>query len=275
MSDTAAPTLKSLSVPEVIYLDGVTRGVTVTIGAADSGSGVKAAQVWLSRSFTQVESDGQTWVSDTIHFDGTVDPFNDGRSTLNWALSPETETGTYGVVSVYLVDSEGNERTYAPADLKALGIRTDFRISAFDAVITGGKGKDVLKGGSGKDKLNGGLGLDTLAGGKGQDAFVFSTKPGKTNRDKVTDFTVNDDSLWLDNAVFRKLGTGSDPQPSKLTKAFFTIGDKAKDKNDYVVYNKKTGVLSYDADGSGKAKAVEFAQLKKGLFLKYDDFFVI
>ncbi|MFD0463284.1 hypothetical protein ACFQY9_17050 [Microvirga aerilata] len=42
-----------------------------------------------------------------------------------------------------------------------------------------------------------------------------------------------------------------------------------------MIYNRKIGVLSYDADGSGKGKAVEFAQLKKGLALKYDDLFVI
>ncbi|MBM6583935.1 calcium-binding protein [Microvirga sp. BT689] len=275
MSDTAAPTLKSLSFPEVIYLDGVSRGITLTIGAADSGSGVKAAQVWLSHSFTQVESDGQTWVSDTIYFDGAIDPFNDGSSTFRWVLAPETETGLYAILSVYLVDAEGNERTYAPAEVKSLGVRTNLRIDAFDNVFTGGKGKDVLKGGSGDDKLNGGLGLDTLTGGKGQDAFVFSTKPAKTNRDKVTDFNTKDDSLWLDNAVFRKLGTGSDAVPVPLKKGFFTIGSKAKDANDYVLYNKTTGVLSYDADGSGSTAAVAFAQLKKGLALTSSDFFVI
>ncbi|MDF2974138.1 MAG: hypothetical protein K0R61_4588, partial [Microvirga sp.] len=32
---------------------------------------------------------------------------------------------------------------------------------------------------------------------------------------------------------------------------------------------------SYDADGSGKGQAVEFALLKNKATLKYDDFFVI
>jgi 16S rRNA U516 pseudouridylate synthase RsuA-like enzyme len=76
--------------------------------------------------------------------------------------------------------------------------------------------------------------------------------------------------------VFKKLGTkGSAQKPVKLDKKFFTVGDKAKDKDDYVIYNKKTGVLSYDADGSGKGQAVEFALLKNKASLKYDDFFVI
>ena len=50
---------------------------------------------------------------------------------------------------------------------------------------------------------------------------------------------------------------------------------KAKDKNDYVIYNNKKGVLSYDADGSGKGKAVEIATLSKNLKMTYKDFFVI
>jgi hypothetical protein len=34
-------------------------------------------------------------------------------------------------------------------------------------------------------------------------------------------------------------------------------------------------VLLYDADGSGKGKAVEIATLAKGLALKASDFFVV
>ncbi len=53
------------------------------------------------------------------------------------------------------------------------------------------------------------------------------------------------------------------------------MGDKAKDRNDYIVYDKKTGVLSYDPDGSGAKKAVEIATLQVKASLTYKDFFVI
>jgi Ca2+-binding RTX toxin-like protein len=133
-----------------------------------------------------------------------------------------------------------------------------------------------LVGGAGNDKLYGKGGKDVLTGNGGQDIFVFDTKPNtKTNRDTVRDFSVADDTIWLSDRYFKKLGKGSEASPTKLKKAFFKVADKAKDKNDYLVYNKKTGVLSYDVDGSGAAKAVEIAKLAKNLKLTQDDFFIV
>jgi Ca2+-binding RTX toxin-like protein len=153
---------------------------------------------------------------------------------------------------------------------------------AGDDYLDGGPGKDRVLGGLGHDTVNGGYGNDVLYGQTGGDAFMFDAKLGtartdrKVNFDKVADFNVKADSFWLDNAVFKKLGgKGSEDHPAKLKKAFFTIGDHAQDKNDYLIYDSKTGVLSYDADGSGAKAAVEFAKLKKDLKLSYHDFFVI
>jgi VCBS repeat-containing protein len=143
-------------------------------------------------------------------------------------------------------------------------------------VLKGGSGKDVFKGGAGDDKLSGGGGNDTLWGEKGLDIFVFDTALGtsstdrRVNFDTIKDFSVRDDSFQLDNDIFKKVG-----KVGKLNKNYFTIGDKAKDKNDYIVYNSKTGVLSYDADGFGKGKAIEFAQLSRNLKMTEKDFFVI
>jgi len=136
--------------------------------------------------------------------------------------------------------------------------------------------------------IKGEYGNDTLLGDGRQDFFVFNTKLGtsktdrKVNFDAIKDFKVVDDSIWLDdkifkNAALKKLGKGaSEASPKQLTSKFFKIGDKAKDKDDYIVYNKKTGVLSYDADGSGsKHKAVEFANIGKNLALTSKDLFMI
>ncbi len=124
--------------------------------------------------------------------------------------------------------------------------------------------------------LWGGLGNDVLTGGAGRDVFVFDTKPhSSTNRDKIADFSVRDDGIWLDNAVVTKLGAGSESRPVQLKSGFFVKGDKAKDANDYVLYDPSKGVLFYDADGSGRGKAVEIATLSKNLSLTYKDFLVI
>lgn len=142
--------------------------------------------------------------------------------------------------------------------------------------LVGGRGADVFRGLGGNDTLAGGLGKDVLSGGEGRDIFVFDTKPNtKANLDTVKDFFVKDDSIWLDNAVFKKIGKGSIERPGKLKKDFFTLGTKAADKNDYVFYDPKKGALYYDADGSGGKTAIQIASLKKGLKMKATDFFVI
>jgi len=142
-------------------------------------------------------------------------------------------------------------------------------------VLIGSSGRDTLQGGDGDDRLYGKGGKDLLVGGAGNDIFVFDTKLNKkTNVDTISDFTLKQDRIWLDNKVFTKLGKGTESKPGKLSKAFFA-SDKAKDKNDTIIYNKKKGILSYDSDGSGSKAAVEFAQVKKGLALTYKDFFIV
>lgn len=150
-----------------------------------------------------------------------------------------------------------------------------------DNSLIGNVGKNVIIAWAGRDRLNGGYGNDTLAGGQGSDAFIFSTKLGtaktdrKVNFDTIQDFSAPDDNIWLDNAIFKKTGSGTQASPKQMKKAFFTTADRAQDANDYIVYNKKTGAIAYDVDGSGAKAAIEFAQVKKGSGLTYKDFFII
>ena len=135
-------------------------------------------------------------------------------------------------------------------------------------VLIGGKGKDTLKGGKGDDTLVGGTGNDTLTGGSSSDTFVFDSKLNKhSNVDKITDFQVNKDMIWLDASIFGAIGT-------KLGKGEFHIGTKAHDANDHIIYDKTTGNLYYDEDGKGGAGQVQFATLDKGLNLSNHDFIV-
>ncbi len=203
--------------------------------------------------------------------------------------------GRFEIVGNQLRVRDGGRLDYETASAHTVTVRvTDqggsglshdetFRIVVGDVLETldGTKGKDVLSGGIGRDRISGGLGNDILSGGAGADIFVFNARLGtaatdrKVNFDTIADFDVKDDVIWLDNAIFKKLGQGTELSPGRLNKGFFTIGSKAKDKNDYLVYDKKTGILSYDADGSGKGQAIEFAKLGKNLKMTEASFLIV
>jgi len=63
-----------------------------------------------------------------------------------------------------------------------------------DDGLDGGTGNDWLFGGDGNDNLTGGRGNDILTGGDGLDAFVFG---GKSGKDVITDFNVDEDVLLI------------------------------------------------------------------------------
>jgi Ca2+-binding RTX toxin-like protein len=138
--------------------------------------------------------------------------------------------------------------------------------------LNGGLGNDVLNGAANNDTLLGGLGNDTMTGGANNDFFVFNTAlNAATNRDTVADFNHVNDTFQLENAIFTKLGAGVHP----LNPAFFRVGAAAADANDYIVYNKATGLLSYDANGNGAGGAIAFAVLTNKPALAANDFQVI
>ncbi|TSA59811.1 MAG: calcium-binding protein, partial [Sediminibacterium sp.] len=135
--------------------------------------------------------------------------------------------------------------------------------------LNGAIGRDSLFGGAGNDVLNGGTGNDALTGGAGKDVFVLNTAP-TLNTDKIADFKPVDDTLKLENSIFVKLA-----QVGTLNVANFFVGATAHDNNDYVFYNKATGALSYDDDGSGSHAAIQIATLGVNLTITNADFVVI
>ncbi len=143
-------------------------------------------------------------------------------------------------------------------------------------LLRGAGGNDVLSGAAGNDTLVGGPGNDKLAGGTGSDFFRFDTLPnGSTNRGQVTDFNVAADTFQLENGVFTKLGAATGALSASFFKSIVTGG--ATDANDYLVYNRSTGVLYYDATGgaSGLNDAVQVALLSPGLELTSADFTLV
>jgi len=220
-----------------------------------------AGQVVITDNRT---GDGQDTIVDVEFFD-----FAEGRFTLDLLLATPT------------IEVRENV-TLDPSVVRAFATgkgNVSITGNALDNIITGNVGKNTIRGGEGNDTISGGAGSDKLYGGTGSDVFVFdASKPSKSkNLDTIYDYKAADDTIWLDNKYLTKLGKGSEASPGKLNKKFFTIGDKAKDKNDYLVYSKKTKTLYYDADGSGSKKAVEIFKFSKDVSkqLKYTEFFII
>jgi len=218
------------------------------------GGVVRATAATLGRGDVLLGGYGE----DTLILHGSTKP-----SVTTFTLSKATQPG-----GILMSDFENIDAAGLKAAVKLTG-------SASRNVLKGGAGNDTIKCGSGNDVIDGGSGNDTLYGGSGKDTFVFRLAPKKKNFDRIMDFAPKDDSIWLDNAVHRKIGKGTLDKPLQLDKRFFTTGEKAKDRNDYIIYNKKTGALSYDGDGSGGGKAIEIARLKAGLHLTFKDFLVI
>lgn len=143
-------------------------------------------------------------------------------------------------------------------------------------VLSGAGGADTLYGDAGNDLLRGGAGNDTLYGGAGADRFRFDTALSTTaNRDRINDFNPVDDSFQLENAIFTKLGTATGAINASHFRSIVSGG--ATDANDFLVFNRTTGVLYYDATGSvnGLGDAVQVALLTPGLALTSADFVLI
>ena len=131
-------------------------------------------------------------------------------------------------------------------------------------------GDDVLAGNASANVLDGLGGNDSLTGGFGADQFVFGTAlNAATNVDRVVDFTPNTDKLVLDHLVFTSLATGA------LAAQNLATTGTAQDANDFILYNSGTGLLAYDADGSGAIAAIPFATLVSRPVISAADFLVV
>ena len=145
--------------------------------------------------------------------------------------------------------------------------------TGLDAIRLGGNAfANTLIGNAGDNVLNGGAGADLLYGKGGSDTFAFSSNLGSVNVDRLTDFSVPEDTIQLARAVFRALTTGQLAET-----AFKDLGNAGAvvDASDRILYNHKNGALSYDADGNGTAStAVQFAVIGTKETLTHLDFLV-
>ncbi|WP_415405299.1 M10 family metallopeptidase C-terminal domain-containing protein [Tateyamaria sp. SN3-11] len=207
----------------------------------------------------------------TENDDGGGDPGSTSTRDSSTVYVVE-ETGTYYILQgSWSPDSSENgwAETVPEGSTYTLNVSVEFPPAPAEP---GEAGADVLRGGKGSDLLDGGLAADTLTGGKGEDSFRFSTELGGDNVDTITDFSVGEDLILLDNLIFEELG--SDGALSFGALHTSTTG-VSRDSDDRILYDTDDGTLSYDADGSGDGDAIQFAQLSRNLDLSADDFIII
>ena len=138
-----------------------------------------------------------------------------------------------------------------------------------DDTLGGGVGADRIFGGAGDDWIFGGVGNDTLNGGSGYDDFHFDTRlNATTNVDRIQDFTVGVDAIFLNRDIFT--GIAAD---GVLARGAFAEGTAAKDSSDRIVYDQATGKIFYDADGTGAGAQILFAIVTPGTNLEAVDFY--
>lgn len=206
---------------------------------------------------------------------------NAGNNSIDGGRGADTMAGGLGD-DIYYVDNvgdnvielsgEGSDTINASVSYSLLGrfVEQLNLTGAGNIDATGNGGANTLAGNSGHNILRGLGGNDVLTGGGGQDRFVFDTVAGAGNVDRITDFSVIDDLILLDNAVYGALGA-----PGALAAGALRIGTGAVDADDRIIYNSASGFLFYDADGVGAADPVLFARLTAGLALTQADFLVI
>jgi Ca2+-binding RTX toxin-like protein len=147
------------------------------------------------------------------------------------------------IVSVTLTDKPSLDITF----IGSAGYGLNITNKGAGNTLVGSKFNDVLTGGIGNDTLTGG------GSGAGYDTFVFNTPldPVK-NVDTITDFG-SSDKIQLAKSVFTNLSKTSFNNVNAVQLY------KALDDTDRIIYNPKTGALSYDSDGNGPIAAVQFA----------------
>ncbi|NBJ12463.1 hypothetical protein [Microvirga arsenatis] len=266
---------------DILVLSGGT--VQELAGASSTGANTVVATLGA-----QDPNDTSGFVYSIVNPDGRF-AISGNQIVVANGVMLDAEQSLSHVVRVRVTDKSGAGLSYEEnITINVADINPETMLAAsaspLNDVIKGSKTgnfKDTFFGGLGDDKLWGGYGNDTLWGGVGKDVFVFDGKLGtsstdrRVNYDTIKDYSVKDDSIWLDNDLFKSnkklyglIKKGTEIIPLKMDKKFFTVGAKAKDQDDYFVYDSKKRVLYYDADGSGSKAAIEMANFTNNKALR-------
>ena len=189
------------------------------------------------------------------------DTLKEANESINLTLASGSgyQIGTTTTVKSTIINDDGtlNQQGTAGADYIEVGsTRT----------LSGLGGNDILIGSQSSEILVGGQGTDTLTGGDNFDTFLFSNS--SEGVDTITDFNVNQDIIQVSAAGFG----GGLIAGTSLSSDQFSLGTVTASTR--FIFNKSTGSLSFDIDGSGSTAAIQIASLTTNLNLTEDNIFV-
>ena len=198
--------------------------------------------------------------------DAVVEVWNAGQDlvlssvslTIFYAAENLTLTGTLAI------DGTGNTQSNL---IKGNAAANRLSGAGGNDTLQGGFGNDSLSGGTGVDLLVGSFGTDTLNGGDGADHFRFAA-PGQ-GADRIADFAA-DDVIEVSRSGFGNL-----LPLGALDPAHFTGSGTATTAAPQFVYNAATGLLGWDADGTGANPLAAIAVLAGTPVLTAADIVVI
>jgi Ca2+-binding RTX toxin-like protein len=146
------------------------------------------------------------------------------------------------------------------------GAVENLRLTGLDNInATGNALNNFITGNGANNVIAGGAGNDSLYGKGGADVFHFA-EMGAANRDTILDFDAND-KIALDRNVFSGLDADNDGQ---IDVGHFIVtsawrGNGATGTGPQIIYNKGTGMVSYDDDGAGAHAGQDIAYIGKNL----------
>ena len=250
-----------------------------TSGAIDA-SAVTTITGTAADVITAIQSTGITTATDynvTLSGAATVGQLTTIDGDTTGAISAAAITDTFSAINTLALNSATTLQN-ATGPITANGNFADNSMDMTDVgnladlVINGEGGNDTIIGAQGNDTITGGTGNDILFGGLGTDTFVIADI--ETNgSDQFFSFTTSTDAAAVAQgrdtlqfstadlkavAGFTAAGDGAALTLSDGTKVAFVEGAGAvsADAVATFVYDDTTGVLSFDADGTGAGAAI-------------------
>jgi len=253
------------------FFDGAGVTVNLTTGTALDGSGGADTLANFENVTGSIFDDIITGSTAVNLLDGLA-----GNDRLDGKAGADTMKGGAGDDS-YLVDNAGDRAIEVAAegvDLVTSSVNFTLGANVENLTLSGtaalaGAGNELantIVGNSGANRLDGRAGNDTLTGAAGNDIYAFTTALGATNVDTITGFVSGADRIELSKSIFSAL------DPGVLAATAFVQAAAASTVNQHIIYNSTTGLVFYDADGSGAGAAVAFAQLTPSQALAASDF---